>query len=293
MPAKFQFHLVHDADARHGRPGQVMVDHDGPLFDSLAERFARDSLFCAAVLDLAAEKNPALVSDLPFNSSAPREQLGEPALSIAPTVTDLGAPQALANISTGFRDHQLFWVTLTGKPNQDVRSYLPNFLSAFAGAWGSVEARRDGSLHAHALVLLNPSQRAEEALQTWCTLTGAELVGQDARLVSGWRDFARVGEPSALVRNLVKIMRYASKRPLEAFAVGAFESVTLASYVGSTMTARDPVCLCGCGKTPAPGRKYLSGNCGDRYRHRAARAKRSGAVTVKGDSSATMTGGNS
>ena len=221
-------YLDHVAGA-HDLSRSVTVDRDNrdsPDLAAIEARIVEDPAFFATLRALLDKYDPPQAPSAPFNSSASPTVTGSSLASRTGPVSDsvlfLESNSLIGSLLETLdthRDQTLYWVTLTGPG--DPRAHLGNVLASCPGAWGVVEARRDQSLHAHALVLLRGDEAAQELSALWCSLSGGALVGQDYRRVSGWPAYAVKRDPSKLARNLSRIVRYAGKAPIDSFAVGA------------------------------------------------------------------------
>jgi hypothetical protein len=263
----------------------TVTDRDALDLDAIDARMARDPEFLAALLSRIEGRQPAPAPAAPFNSSAATVTSGAGTDSGLSPGSDSLIAKLLESLSA-HRDLVLFWVTLTCPG--DPRKPLGTLLALYPGAWGVLEARRDRSLHAHALILLPSRSSARELVERWCLASGGSPAGQNARQVSGWSAFAVKNDAPSLARNLARIVAYAGKDPVEGFAVGALAEVPMLSRspAMSAPTVTGGACLCGCGKPASPRSKYAAPACGARLRQRRARGK---LVTVSGDSSPTVT----
>ncbi len=259
----------------------TVTNRDGSDLATIEARIAEDPAFLATLRALLDKYDPPQALSAPFSSSASRTGPASDSDSLVGSL--------LETLDT-HRDQTLYWVTLTGPG--DPRAHLGNVLASCPGAWGVVEARRDQSLHVHALVLLQGDEAAQELSALWCSLSGGSLVGQDHRRVSGWPAYAVKRDPSKLARNLSRIVRYAGKAPIASFAVGALADVPRPSR-SAAMSAPTvtPACLCGCGQPHGPRSKYAGPKCAARQRQRESRANRK-PVTATGDRPPTVTEGS-
>jgi len=275
---------------------QVECDNRDTLdFDAIEARASRDPEFLAALLSRIERLGPPPLSSVPFNSTT---SVTATALFASPSPgpspdsilfpnSDLIA--SFLEYLTFHRDLTLFWVTLTSPT--DPRKHLGELLATCPGAWGVLEARRDRSLHAHGFVLLPSRQAVRTLLARWCALSpGAKEHAQHCKQVTGWKAYAVRHDSSALVENLARILAYAGKGVVDAFALGALAHVPVLSrsaHVSATVTASPALaCLCGCGETCTGRSKYAAPQATHRQRYKR---RKKPPVTVPGDGGATVT----